>query len=144
MGKGSKRSQQPRLNPRLAELEQTTYLSPKVAIGNSISGEPKVVRISFENYDSSVCDIRNFSKVEAKEFINTLKKINQSTQDTIKNILRPQPRINNVKPYDVLFKGLPPDVDYLLEVGMTGAGRIFFHMVGNECYIVSTWTKKRT
>lgn len=135
MGRNSKR-RLPSI-PALGSKKTLHFINQDVAFNSKLQDESKAIRISFENYNISECEIHKFTKTESKAFVKALKALNQSSRETLKGILRPQPYIKNIKPYQKLFNGLSDDVDYLLEIPFTQAGRIFFHMIGSECYVVS-------
>lgn len=99
----------------------------------------KVV-LSFEPYKQNQCRIYKLQKPEAKHLTSELKKISATLTKHFRNQqvsrIACKPVHRNGE-YATLFNSLPPDVDEILEVDYTGAGRIFGFLLENTFNVVA-------
>lgn len=99
----------------------------------------KVV-LSFEAYKQNQCRIFKLDKGEAKHLTTELRKISTTLTKHFRHqhssaiACKPVYRSGE---YGVLFDGLPPDVDEILEIDYTRAGRIFGFLLMNTFNVVA-------
>jgi hypothetical protein len=118
-------------------LRGQRLLDDKVALVDKEEDESNPhFKISYQYYNSSLCEIDNLSVSSARKCLTKLKHFGQSNNKTLceKNIL-PRP-VHNRGSYKALFSKLSDDVD-LFEIDLGEASRLFYFTVGHLLHIVS-------
>lgn len=131
-----------KISKEVAELE-SDLLSPEVALSEDIKEyADKEVVFSFAPYNQNQCRIHSIQKVEAKKLTKELKAISSTRLKHFRhqgsggsNIACKS--VHNSGNYEVLFTGLPPDVEELLEVDYSGPGRVFGFLTDNVFNVVA-------
>lgn len=133
-------SEPKKLSDSVATLD-TGQIPPSVAVSAAVkdSDNQKVV-LSFEAYKQNHCRIHKLEKAEVKHLTTELKKISGTFtkyfrhQQVSRIACKPVHRSGE---YAVLFNDLPQDVDEILEVDYTRAGRIFGFLLQNTFNVVA-------
>jgi hypothetical protein len=128
------------ISEQVAELD-TGDIPATVAVSPSVRDfDNKKVVLSFEPYKQSQCEIHKLEKSEAKRLTNELKKITTTLskhfrhQSASRIACKP---INRSGQYATLFQDLPPDIEEILEIDYTSAGRIFGFLTHNIFNVVT-------
>ncbi len=132
-------SEPKKLDDTVATLD-TGPIPPTVAVSSAVRDyDNQKVVLSFEPYKQNQCRIHKLQKTEVKHLTNELKKISATLTKHFRNqqvsriACKPVHRSGE---YGVLFDNLPQDVDEILEVDYTGAGRIFGFLLQNTFNVV--------
>jgi len=97
--------------------------------------EPKL-KISFDYYNSNLCEIEDLQISPARKCLMKFKQIGQSTPKTLfENNVRSEP-VRRTGRYLELFSKLSDDVD-LFEIDIGSASRLFYFTVGYLVHVVS-------
>ena len=103
---------------------------------NEAMGEESL-RLSFSQYNSSLCQIHKLGKVKTKVAVKKLGEITKySLKAFCKSCLAYKGKLPNIPPYDVYYNGLPSDVDiYHIDIG--GKQRMFYYIAQQYFCIVA-------
>ncbi len=134
-------SEPKKLTDEVAALEAGQPIPKTAAISETIRdyANEKVV-LSFEQYKQGYCRIHKLQKPEVKHLTSELKKMSSTLtkhfrhQHISRIACKPVHRSGE---YVTLFDGLSPDIDEILEVDYTSAGRVFGFLFQNTFNVVA-------
>lgn len=128
------------LSDSVAALD-TGPIPATAAVSSSVKDfDHQKVVLSFVPYKQNHCRIHKLEKTDVKHLTSELKKISTTLtkhfrhQDVSRIACKP---IYKSGEYKVLFDNLPEDIDEILEIDYTSAGRIFGFMVQNIFNVVT-------
>lgn len=124
----------------IAKLNDNWLPQTVANIPNEQDEEIKRFLLCFDYLAEAECKLESFNTGNARGLMTAFKKITDCEVRRKKDLIRD--KINNIKPYDSLFRKLSPEVD-LYEIGFSGDGRIFFFHIEEKFNIVSIETIHR-
>jgi hypothetical protein len=137
-----------RISNKVANLK-SDLLSPEVAVSDNIKEyENKEIVFSFGPYNQNQCELHTIQKPEAKKLTKELKAISKTLLKHFRNqgsggsniACKP---IHNSGNYSVLFESLPPDIDEIMQIDYSSAGRIFGFLINNIFNVVTIGKKHK-
>ncbi|MBI3572479.1 hypothetical protein HY091_03040 [Candidatus Kaiserbacteria bacterium] len=130
-----------KLSEGVAALEAGQAFPKTVAVSATIRDyDNEKVVLSFEPYKQGHCRIHKLQKTEVKHLTSELKKMSSTLtkhfrhQSVSRIACKPVHRSGE---YATLFDGLSQDIDEILEVDYTGAGRVFGFLFQNTFNVVA-------